>query len=759
MSCFVESLALASLLAGACVLTGRLAGAALRVRLTRRAGPEALVASAFLGTGALILAFGWGSHAGLPARACLAFVAAAIAVPAVVLARQGRLREPFAPPARRLAVAAVVVAAGARVVFCLLPLLFGRIYYYFNDTMIYASAAEWLQDHGFGTPAPAAEPHPVDASVAKLQGIGHRMGPVFLLALARAALPGRLALELLPAVMAWGAALNVGGVFLLCRWALRLPRFASAAGALLCATAFNSLCTSVGEGFLCQVYGTAALAFALAVLGKLTAPCHWRPGNAALLGAALATQASVYSELAPVLALAALAAASQVAWRLRGSPRLGRLPRFVGLTLLATLLLGNIEWVRAARAVAFMTGLHGVGRHVRWGDSGYALFGLGYYPVHMFADPEPRPWPYRAAALAAGAAFLAGAAALPRRRPATPLAVALVVFAGLGAFYRLAARDPWTGAAGHSWNLFKIAKWIFPLVSAVQAAGLVWLLRALPFRRALLAATCAGVAALSLPHHIEEGRRVVDGARGLAGGRGTLPNLRKLHRAVRELDPPALYLVSAPGGGPWPRCFPGYFFYPKPFVNGWRGSGFFENPELLDDRPVPPGTLYVQAGEPPFGEPVRRWPGGYSALDPTRPTVFRLDNPNGIERWPRGVMTWLGDRPAVAWVFAPRAGDAVLSFRAEAGPSLPGGGRLTLRVTGTDGTTRAHAVAADESAAVRLPVRLKAGVSRLTLHCADRPTAAAPDDPRVLLLGIIALRLDYADGSAVPESGATGGED
>ena len=51
---------------------------------------------------------------------------------------------------------------------------------------------------------------------------------------------------------------------------------AAAVGTAAVAVAFNSLNFSSADGFLCQVYGTAALAFGLAFLPRLLAPANWR---------------------------------------------------------------------------------------------------------------------------------------------------------------------------------------------------------------------------------------------------------------------------------------------------------------------------------------------------------------------------------------------------------------------------------------------------------------------------------------------------
>src|SRR5687767_8402041 len=113
-----------------------------RIPLLRRTTPEMLAVSAFLGTGLLALAFGWGSYLCLPAAksATVALVfCACLAVGAIV----ARPRS----PAPRLAGGAVLgLAVALQSALILLPILIGGAAMSFdNDEALYVSAAQWLQ--------------------------------------------------------------------------------------------------------------------------------------------------------------------------------------------------------------------------------------------------------------------------------------------------------------------------------------------------------------------------------------------------------------------------------------------------------------------------------------------------------------------------------------------------------------------------------------------------------------------------------------
>lgn len=747
MSTFLELFGLTALLGAGAILTGRLLAVALNARLLRRPGPESFLVSAFLGTGFLMLAYGWGSYLGLAARNCLIVVVLWLSGLAAFLASRRRLGEVIRFPRPGLYTALIILAMSARVATYLLPMALGSCYFPYCDSGSYFAIAEWLQDHGFRE-FPAYDPHqPVHTLIQLLQVLHHRMGPMFLLALVRAALRFRIAGELFPVVMAWGAALNVAGVFVLARWALRVPRFDAAVGTLAVAVALNSLNFSSADGFLCQVYGTAALAFGLALLSRLLAPANWQAGNAAVFGLSVAALVSIYSELSPVLLLAASAACGWVLWRVRRR-RLGQAARFAGLVLLAVLLFGNIEYVRAAQSLPRMMSFPG-GYHMPWTNSQYAKFALGFYPHHLFAMTDPVPRLYLVGAVLAGTAFLLGLVRAFRNRHALPVAVAFLVFAGLVVFHRLGVRDPWTGAIGHTWKLFKLSKWVFSLVAALEIAGLALVLRRFPWPRVAGWLAAAALVYTAVPMQLDEAHHIASVVRSFVGPDAQLHSLGRLIRRIDAQAPRRLYYVSEPSG-PWPRCLAAYLLSPRPFANGWKGSAWMDAEWLRRDLPdaFEPGTLFFQHGAPPFSHPLESLPFGYAIIDGTRPLIFRVANPNGVEGTPGAAFTWLGTAPAAFFVFSPRDCRAVLSFSVSAGPCLPETTRRSLRVTDESGTSRDATVDARNGTIVDVPVSLIRGINRVEVRCLDQPTAVYPTDPRVLLVRVEGGRLEQADAVA-----------
>jgi hypothetical protein len=749
MTPILELFGLTALLGGVATVCGRMVAIALHAPLVRRSGTESLLVSAFLGTGFLMLTYGWGSYLGLAAGDCLVVVVLSGSGLAALLACRRCLGEAFRFPRPRWYIGVVAIAMGVRAATYWLPVGLGSCYNPYCDSAQYVAIAEWLQVHGFGTP-PSPDPHqPVHPYIHRVQELNHRMGPMFLLALVRAVLRFRTAAELFPVVMAWGTALNVAGIFVLARWGLGVPRFAAVVGTAAVAVALNSLNYSAAEGFLCQVYGTAALAFGLAQLARLHAAANWRPGNAALFGLSFATLLSMYSELAPILALAASAAGGWALWR---APRcrLGHFARFAGVVLLAILLFGNIESVRAVRSVCMLISAP-AGYPIPWTNNQFARFALGFYPYYLFGTTDPVPGHYLIGAAVAGTAFLLGLLRAFRDRQALPLGVACCVFTGM-VIVHLGMRDPWTGAVGHSWRLFKLGKWVFTLVAALEVAGLWLLLRRCPWPRLAGILVAAALVWAAVPMQLDEARHIAAMVGLRVGGDAGFRGLGQLVRRMDARAPRRLYYVSEPSDS-WPRCLAAYLLNPRPFANGWKGSKGFGEEWLVHDLPeaFEPGTLFFQYGAPPFSPPMERLPFNYSIVDRTRPLLFRVENPNGLEGRLGAAFTWVGKDPLVLFVFSPWDGPAVLSFLASAGPCLPETSRRSLRLTDERGTAHDATVEAASGTTVAFPVTLTRGINRLELRCLDQPTTVHPTDPRVLL-----VRVEFGcvhEAEAVPVAG------
>ncbi len=427
----------------------------------------------------------------------------------------------------------------------------------------------------------------------------------------------------------------------------------------------------------------------------------------------------MYSELSPALAVASvfyLAPAALRAWRT------ARLRRFLGFAAAAVLLFGlfaNVEVVRAVHAVAFTAGVNGVGWHFDWSPLEYWAFAMGARPYPMFLTPG-RLAVVLALTAACTALFLGGLGVAARRRRSWPVLGCFLVLAGLAAYFLWLGRDPWTGAVGHTWNLFKLCKWSYTLVAAAQGAGLQFLLRRLPrLQVRLAAAACLPVVAASLFLHGWEARATARESHGFVQSKTPLASMRELRRQVDDLHPAALYFIPRPDSDPHYVSVITSVLYAYAFLNGWSDPRLaYYHPACVADRnpwPPPDGLLGVMVGAPPFDAPLRRLPCGVSAVDLRRPFVVRIDNADAAP--PPAVGVGPGTATIVLW--SPRAGPGTLTLAAP----RPESGEARLAVAPEDGREREIPF---RGGAADVPLSLRAGLNRVRLR------AIAPSSPWII---------------------------
>jgi hypothetical protein len=750
MMAFLVLLGILAMVGVGATLTGRAIAGVANIRLLRRPTPETMAISALIGTGAWSLVFGWFSYAGLAAPQALLGWAVALAVLMIVLAKRRRLAW-LALPSRPSVVLPILALFLLAATVYMLPVALGYCYSPFNDSSNYICIAQYLQRHGFGGVCLTDGSQPLHEFIRTFQDIGHRMGAMFLLAWLRAMLPRLNEFELFPAMIAWGAILNLGGVFVVCRWSFRLSRpYATLAAAITVAMA-NPLYFSAANGFLSQVYGTATLLAAIAVISRLSARSRWRFANAFLFALVSVTLLSMYSEIVPVLAIACLAYLLLNLWRALRTSRLARFLGFAGLTLLMILLLGNIECLRAIRNVRCMVQTNGCGWHVPFSRGAFWAFAMGALPY----EAMPTEIRVHVAAFLATICLFIGLGRVARQRRLIPLLATLCTFGCLAAYCRLVAHDPWTGDVGHTWNLFKICKWAFPLVATVQGAGLYRLLKFEPRRRLVLALGCAACVAISGPFHWRLAKTAVASVQSEFRCERPFSALRQLRQ---RLDALGAKHVCIHGDGVWQRIFLLYAVYPRPFFSSAEPCPFFQKGDL----PSQPAddTAMVLLGGLPFEKEAEHFPLGVSVVMLQRPFVLSAANPNDpdgkLEHWVDGeAFEWLGTQPVKLGLWSPRAGSAVLSFVALNGPSLPGTPRRRLRVASGQRAPREIEVGdascgletfcnPSHTAWVSMELPVAAGLNHVELGCLDRPSVMPlPNgDVRPLLANISRIKVE-----------------
>src|SRR6266542_4094043 len=225
-----------------------------------------------------------------------------------------------------------------------------------------------------------------------------------------------------------------------------------------------------------------------------------------------------------------------------------------------------------------------------------------------------------------------------RRWRARGLAAVVTLLAAALGYYALAARDPWSDQVGHTWNVFKLMQWAFPLVFLLQVAALRHLLRPLASARrpvlALLLAAPLGLLGVQWAWSESLGRSMRD----IVRTDRPLADLRALQRRFRALPPGMLLVVGRPvSAHRWLAAYSALLAYPRPIVGDWTDSpsvpegGGAPYADLLR-RVGEDGVVPLLCGVTPFQpDGFESLGGGFARLLPSdRPLVVHVVGPSGF---------------------------------------------------------------------------------------------------------------------------------
>ncbi|OWK46314.1 hypothetical protein [Fimbriiglobus ruber] len=698
----------------ACWFVGRVAGFALGflgLRFATRPTPESHALAAFAGTGLLCTLFGAASYLGLSGRPAAVAAAAGCAALAGVAFYRGARGLVRVSKIQDLLLLGLAVGCGGGL--SLTPSYVGGGPALVGDENAYIDVADYLQDHAFGDAVVLDPAHPNTARSQLFQKVGHRMAPTFFHALVTAAHPHRTALDTYPPVVAWGYTLNVLGIFLAARWAAGASRAAAAGGALVAAVVFSPLYTAVLIGFMHQLYGTGWMLVTLAVAARSAAsPSHLRAG-APVVGSSAALWLVSYSEMAPVIVAVLGGWVVAFAVRYRSIGRWRGLANAVVVSLAVFLVLGGHELTRLPRRLPYVHQV--LGWHVELTSTQFFGLAIGGAELGPVGTIDSRP-----ATVAFGLLFAAGGWVLVRNGRVVAL-TALAAFAALTLYFKLYSLDPWTGRVGHTWHLYKIACWVYPLVAAVEAAGLGYLvsggrLRLVALVIAALAAVWAG------PYHLRSSDWSAEQAKRYTKTEAPLRDARRLRRVLADEPGKQIYLMNDEPGT-WRRNIGSILFNGRTFANDWRRSvGMFSlDANFYEPRPLPAaGEMLVVTQFPPADVPVRRLPCGYAVVPADRPFA------SGMMTCDQGVwlesdgmpFTIIGPtKPATVTVWAPSDGTYSFSGVIHPGPALEPGLVTRIIVTVNDATTGAEASARYDST-FSAPIHLQRGENLISVRSA-----------------------------------------
>jgi hypothetical protein len=323
-------------------------------------------------------------------------------------------------------------------------------------------------------------------------------------------------------------------------------------------------------------------------------------------------------------------------------------------------------------------------------------------------------------------AFVLGMGQLLRRRRALMLALAIGLLSSMAAYFQFVATNPWTGGTGHSWSLFKVVKWSYPLLVTVQFAGIYSIIRFLPRKEILIAvASLLGLIWIS-PDHVKIAEQDATQLRQFVDSDEPFVTIRAINHFMKMKSIRNIYLLHEPPGV-FPRVYTPYFLKHIAFKNDWGDSWLSHPNDSGRSFAIDPQTSFLHLGPLPFDAADQRVPGGWSLVNPQRSFVLKVDNPNyGLQANETGRVFWLGQVKTRMYVFAPHEGDYRLSFQATTGPGLPETADRRIKITGPgrdDYDLQLH----DATSQPAITVRLRAGVNSLEIRCVDRPTHPQPE--------------------------------
>ncbi|HEX5012319.1 MAG TPA: hypothetical protein VFY71_18165 [Planctomycetota bacterium] len=715
------------LLATLSVLIGGLVARVARVRWLARVHPDVLPLQAALGTAVLTCVCATLSHAGVGQYQALPLVALMVAglLTAGVLLRLRHRRHPWArwsawwPAAAALTCVAVVG---------LLPLFWLHSFNPFNDAFYYDAISDWLLIHGVSEPLPHDSMVPAMLIAAQVRESGVRLGTSYVQAFLTGGLGVSHALLVFYAVSCWGFLLLAGCLYSLARRVFRLrPLMAAAAVcSTVCVPASSTF--ALQNGFQAQAYGLAALIAILIVGSALIPRRRWTAGGALVLGTLLAWQASVYSELAPAVAVAMLAWLAVTGLRARVQHCVASWARFAAGVALVFLLVANVEVLRALevlpRQMASVVGHHITATPMQW----MGLFaGSTIFAPQRDVLPEWNPL------------ALPGGPILPLvlclvflvRRRGRPLehgtAAVLLCFAVAATWFGFLAPDPWSGTPPHTWSLLRLAYWSQPLVIVCAWGCLGRWLRG-P-RAARTAAVLALVAmGLGLPLHARYAWQFSYQAPArFTGSDRPLAEIEKLSSELRALAGQPLYVVTRPHlTSPVHVGLLAYLSQWSPTAGLWTGCPYFNvkadaaAPSLTDVVPEG-GRVTLVCQRPHFKIPnARRLACDVFTVPGDRNAVLcQVSSPLGVdwttEREPRA---WIGADPATLVVYAPHAGWLGFTCHVKAPPGVRTA-TATLDLSGVTSARERTVEVGDEHGAVEVQMGcdVNAGVNEIRLRC------------------------------------------
>ncbi|MBI1247902.1 hypothetical protein GC197_08700 [bacterium] len=737
MSAFLPLLGVILFIATGTFVTGRLIVALAKVDWLRSLRVENMLVSAFLGTTLWMLITAASSYLGLPALSARFVLLGVVLLLCGAVYFSGRIDWVFRG-ARWQRLLRLYVLLMALSTLCMGTIIYVQGYLTYNDGPDYIAMSEMLQEHAITSDFGLETDHVLYHPSIILTSNWFHTGSLYFLSLIQAIFP-LTGFEIYPAPLYWGALLNASAIYVLARWMFRIPVKYACLGAIGCLLAVNPLTFAADSSFLCQLYGTSGFCFTLAITSRLYTRSHWHWGSALVFALSVASVLSSYSELAPVLTFGCLGYVAVATAKARRQGHLPAFGQFFLITVGALLICAHIELARTIHSIFKTLELNGVGYHHDWTFAHYWTFAMGMRPRSASIQ-----WFYIPATIGASICLAAGLLRFFRQpRRLMPLAVALGTFGGLAIYYSLVALDPWTGEVGHTWNLLKLCKYAFPLVTVFQVAGLYWLLSGSGYEKKAFVGVCLLLALVCVPYRLRKfryyGSDLVD-----RQGESPMTGARDVRDQLALIKPSKRFFLPKLTGHADRRfaCVAYPLQYAKLTEEQTKSPDVnFSDPEMF---------LFMPS-VPPFVEPLEEWPLNVSRIDPQKPQVLWLEPADRVKYGGREVCCWLGEHPMEFRIWAPRQATYDFSFDIAPGRSIVLTNKRHFRVSTEQATSPALATAGHQT--ISTQIALTQGINRVRIECLDKPSQSAFEGSDVIVLAQLTraiLREAYTPNQSPP---------
>jgi hypothetical protein len=327
--------------------------------------------------------------------------------------------------------------------------------------------------------------------------------------------------------------------------------------------------------------------------------------------------------------------------------------------------------------------------------------------------------------------------------------------------------DPWKQTRGHTWNVFKLSQWAFPVFLLMAATGLEVVVRRLRTRRLWYGA--ALVLPLSLVGvHWEWSGRLGLTMREILPGEAPLATLTVIKQRIQGLPPGTLLVVGRPANANrWLAAYTALLAYPRAVLGDWADSASISNHPVgglalyesalgrIDRAPYIPLVAGYVPFQPAATEPLGA---GYARLrQPSGPLVVHVVNPAGLllDRGGERAAFRMGEGRTKVVVWTPDTLEAQLQLTLRPYTGRPGTRLLTF-LAGGDYSHRSVRLAAAETpvAETRLsgetelaiPLSLPRGLSTVVLVVDEGRGELDAREP----VTVVGLRLSHARAATAP---------